>query len=61
MEFRCVRCEALMGRCDCWEPVTLRCPSCGKEKKVTPELGEKPKAVILLKCPKCWDVEEKVK
>ena len=61
MEFRCVRCEALMGRCSCWEPVTLRCPVCKKEKQVMPTEGEKPNAIIMLKCLECWDVGEKAK
>ncbi len=32
VDWRCTKCGAKAGACDCWEQVTLRCPVCRKSK-----------------------------
>lgn len=58
VDFRCVRCDAKMGTCNCFEPVQLKCPVCGVTKKVPREKSDPVNAfVIELKYPKCWGPE----
>lgn len=58
--FKCTRCRAGMGKCGCWEPITLRCPACGRTQKATRELSDPIGAkTVTLKCPECWDATPK--
>lgn len=52
--FKCVRCDALMGQCECW--IQLHCPDCGKTKTASRQPADpKGAKMIKLRCPKCWD------
>lgn len=52
--FSCLKCGAKMGSCLCWEPVTLACPTCGKQKAVPREDHDLPGAArVVTPCPDC--------
>lgn len=57
LDFKCLRCGASRKvGCDCWVPIMLRCPQCGRTQKTTKEDGDPPgTAVVETSCSKCFD------
>ena len=54
VDFRCTKCGAKQGACNCWEKVTLKCPTCGKEKKTHRDKTDPPGTVLIrAQCPDC--------
>lgn len=55
-KFRCTRCNAPMGTCDCWEQITLRCPRCKRTKAASRDPSDFPgTAVVEAPCDRCDD------
>lgn len=51
---RCTRCTALMGNCNCWDKITLRCPDCGRTKQAYKDQSDPPgTAIVEAPCDKC--------
>lgn len=52
--FKCLRCGALMGKCECWTKVKLRCPKCSRTMEVTRDPTDPPgTAVVESPCNRC--------
>lgn len=54
---RCVRCDAPMGKCDCWvKNITLRCPACKRTQMVCKDRSDPPgTAIVEATCDRCDD------
>lgn len=60
LDLRCTRCNTPKSvGCQCWEPIILRCPACGRKKnEAHSRAGDVVvDGVVELKCPDCWDKE----
>lgn len=54
MNFRCLKCGALMGHCNCWSKITLRCPQCKRTKRAPKdETDPAGTAVVEALCDRC--------
>lgn len=59
LDLKCVRCKVSQSvGCDCFEPITLRCPDCGRTKQDFRRPGDViVEGAVELRCPECWDKE----
>lgn len=56
VDFRCLKCGAVTGTCDCWEKIKLECPDCGKQAAADRERSDPPgTALVKARCPDCDD------
>lgn len=56
VDWKCTRCGAKQGTCDCWVEIILRCPQCKKTRvSHREEIDPKGTAVVEFHCPECHD------
>jgi hypothetical protein len=54
IDWRCTRCGAKSGTCDCWRKITIRCPHCKRSKQTTVDPTDPPGTMIVESiCDRC--------